>query len=198
MGTKGITNRQRIIEAADQLFYQRGYNQTSFSDISDATGLPRGNFYYYFKTKEDILDAVVTSRVQFYSDKLQLCDQAATDPQQRLLQFVRMPLQNQEQVLNFGCPIGSLSAELGKSPQDEAVRVHITAVFDLLLQWCVKQWRALGIANPRAQQLAMDLLARMQGMVLLASIYHDADYLQRASADIENWLNQIMLQKVTL
>ena len=44
MGTKGTTNRQRIVEAADRLFYVRGYNQTSFSDISDATGLPRGNY----------------------------------------------------------------------------------------------------------------------------------------------------------
>ena len=48
MGTKGEGNRQRIIEAADNLFYRRGYNQTSFQDISDATGIPRGNFYYYF------------------------------------------------------------------------------------------------------------------------------------------------------
>ena len=49
MGTKGENNRTRIIEAADQLFYKHGYNQTSFSDIADITGIPRGNFYYYFK-----------------------------------------------------------------------------------------------------------------------------------------------------
>ena len=55
MGTKGENNRARIIEAADELFYKRGYNQTSFSDIADITGIPRGNFYYYFKTKEGIL-----------------------------------------------------------------------------------------------------------------------------------------------
>ena len=41
MGTKGEGNRQRIIEAADGLFYRRGYNQTSFQDISEATGIPR-------------------------------------------------------------------------------------------------------------------------------------------------------------
>lgn len=51
MGRKGENNRQRIIDAAENLFYRRGYNQTSFQDISDATDIPRGNFYYYYKTK---------------------------------------------------------------------------------------------------------------------------------------------------
>ena len=64
MGTKGSVNKQKIVQAADRLFYTRGYNQTSFSDISDETGIPRGNFYYYFKTKEDILSAVVEERVE--------------------------------------------------------------------------------------------------------------------------------------
>ena len=74
MGTKGDNNRTRIIEAADQLFYQRGYNQTSFSDIADITGIPRGNFYYYFKTKDEILAAVVDARVAQYQEALTDCD----------------------------------------------------------------------------------------------------------------------------
>ena len=52
MGKKGEGNRQRIVDAAEDLFYKSGYNQTSFQDISDATDIPRSNFYYYFKTKE--------------------------------------------------------------------------------------------------------------------------------------------------
>jgi AcrR family transcriptional regulator len=36
--------REYIIEAADQLFYQRGYEHTSFSDIADAVQISRGNF----------------------------------------------------------------------------------------------------------------------------------------------------------
>ena len=76
MGTKGSANRQRIVEAADHLFYSRGYNQTSFSDISDETGIPRGNFYYYFKTKEDILAAVVESRLADFKQLLSHCEES--------------------------------------------------------------------------------------------------------------------------
>lgn len=191
MGTKGNINRQRIVEAADRLFYVRGYNQTSFSDISDATGLPRGNFYYYFKTKEDILDAVVESRVESFSQLLDACMQAVSDPYGRLQAFVSMPLQS-EQVLQYGCPIGTLSAELGKAQSEHDSRAHMTAVFDLLRHWCVDQFVALGVSAARADQLAMDLLARMQGVVLLASVYNDRAFLQRASSDIQTWLETVI------
>ena len=45
MGNKGEALRQRIIVAADELFYQQGYENTSFSDIADMIGISRGNFY---------------------------------------------------------------------------------------------------------------------------------------------------------
>lgn len=48
---KGQEFRQHIVETANRLFHQRGYKQTSFSDIADTAEIPRGNFYYYFKTK---------------------------------------------------------------------------------------------------------------------------------------------------
>jgi AcrR family transcriptional regulator len=93
MGTKGSANRQRIVDAADHLFYSRGYNQTSFSDISDETGIPRGNFYYYFKTKEDILAAVVDARLGEFKDMLLSCEKATSDPLQRLHALAQFPLQ---------------------------------------------------------------------------------------------------------
>ena len=61
---QGEAVRQKIVDSANQLFYHRGYNQTSFSDIAEAAGVPRGNFYYYFKSKDDILGAVVDGRIE--------------------------------------------------------------------------------------------------------------------------------------
>ena len=96
MGTKGSVNRQRIVDAADHLFYSRGYNQTSFSDISDETGIPRGNFYYYFKTKEDILAAVVETRLSGLRKMLQACEAASSDPKDRLLNLARFPIEKEQ------------------------------------------------------------------------------------------------------
>lgn len=57
------TTRDHIVEAADQLFYRQGFEHTSFSDIADAVQISRGNFYYHFKSKDEILDAVINVRL---------------------------------------------------------------------------------------------------------------------------------------
>ncbi len=189
MGSKGSANRQRIVEAADHLFYSRGYNQTSFSDISDQTGIPRGNFYYYFKTKEDILSAVVDARLAEFTAMLRQCEAMSDQPLERLMGFIQFPVQKQAEVLHYGCPIGSLSAELVKDQDTEIAPARLTAVFDLLKEWIQQQLSQLGKAEA-SEQIAMDLLARMQGVIILANVYNDAAFLQRGIKDIENWLSQ--------
>jgi TetR/AcrR family transcriptional regulator, transcriptional repressor for nem operon len=59
---RGAENRERIVAAADRLFYERGFQATSFSDIAEAAGVPKGNFYYYFKTKDALLEGVIDWR----------------------------------------------------------------------------------------------------------------------------------------
>jgi len=55
--------RERIVDKADQLFYEQGFEHTSFTQIAEALGISRGNFYYHFKTKDEILDAVISHRI---------------------------------------------------------------------------------------------------------------------------------------
>jgi len=191
MGTKGSANRQRIVDAADHLFYSRGYNQTSFSDISDETGIPRGNFYYYFKTKEDILAAVVDARLDEFKDMLLSCEKATSDPLQRLHALTQFPLQREAQILQYGCPIGSLSSELVKDQDTEISQIRLTAVFDLLKNWIEQQLSKLGQEN-RSDEVAKDLLAKMQGIIIIANVYKDAKFLHRGIRDIQSWLNQTL------
>ncbi len=191
MGTKGSANRQRIVHAADQLFYSRGYNQTSFSDISDETGIPRGNFYYYFKTKEDILAAVVDSRLSDFKEMLKTCENETSEPLQRLHALTRFPLQREAEVLKYGCPIGSLSSELVKEQDTEISQARLTAVFDLLKAWIETQLTILG-QDVRRDEIAKDLLAKMQGVIIIANIYKDSHFLHRGINDIQNWLNQTL------
>ena len=185
MGIKGASNRQRIVYAADQLFYQRGFNQTSFQDISDSTGIPRGNFYYYFKTKDDILDAVVQARCDSFAETLQSFDELSTDPHERLMMLAELLDTNQDSVIESGCPIGTLSSELAKD--SDTLQIRSRAVFEVIQQWTALQFRQLG--KNQADNLAMDLLARMQGITVLACAFKDADFLQRSLKDLKQWIN---------
>lgn len=185
MGNKGDNNRQRIVTAADQLFYRRGYNQTSFRDISDETGIPRGNFYYYFKTKEDILGAVVDARVSAFEEMLEACESSASDPRERLLCFTNMLSDSEDNVLQAGCPIGTLSSELAKV--DDDYQELSRAVFTLIRQWLAAQFSALGSSN--SDEKAMDLLARMQGVCVMGCAFDDRKFLRRSLADLQTWVN---------
>jgi len=192
MGTKGSVNRRRIVEAADQLFYSRGYNQTSFSDISDETGIPRGNFYYYFKTKEDILAAVMDQRLSEFQQVLSTCEQASEQPLQRLLCLVHFPLQKQDEVLHYGCPIGTLSAELAKQQEPDISRARLTPVFDLRKNAIEHQQTEMG-QGQRASEIAMNLLAKMQGVIMIDNVYNDAAFLQKGIDEIQHWLQQSLV-----
>ena len=191
MGTKGSANRQRIVDAADHLFYSRGYNQTSFSDISDETGIPRGNFYYYFKTKEDILAAVVDARLSEFKQILKACDESSSDPMQRLFSLTKFPLQKETEVLKYGCPIGSLSSELVKEQDTEISQARLTAVFDLLKLWIEQQLNQLG-HSARSNEIALNLLAKMQGVIMIANVYKDAGFLHKGIEEIQSWLKHAL------
>ena len=185
MGTKGEGNRQRIIDAADNLFYRRGYNQTSFQDISDATGIPRGNFYYYFKTKDEILGAVVNSRIASFSAMLNQCEAETDDARERLLLFSNMLEYNSDDVVQSGCPIGSLSSELAKN--DTELHEISRQAFVLLRDWIKQQFDSLGL--PNSEDLAMDLLAKLQGVTVMACAFNDMAFIKRSHLEIKDWIN---------
>ena len=56
--TKSDALRENILEAATRLFIERGFDGTSFNDIADAIGVSRPALYYYFKSKEAILEVL--------------------------------------------------------------------------------------------------------------------------------------------
>lgn len=184
MGKKGEGNRQRIIEAADRLFFQKGYNQTSFQDISDATGIPRGNFYYYFKTKEDILEAVVEARSQAFLQQLREFEAQSASPVERLLRMIDMLQANRDSILATGCPVGSLSTELSR--EGETLQKKARRVFEVVREWVEQQFTLAGVADAGA--LAMDLLARIQGIILLACAFKDDGFLNRSHDELRGWL----------
>src|SRR5215469_1861905 len=62
-GTRG-GKRDRLIEAAAETFYAQGVEKTTLADIAAAAGIPLGNVYYYFKTKDDLLQAVVEAHLR--------------------------------------------------------------------------------------------------------------------------------------
>jgi len=190
MGTREKTEqiREKIVAATDQLFYRKGYNQTSFSDIAAASNVPRGNLNYYFKTKNEALVAVIEYRVAGMKQMLQNWDSEIKPPLDRLKRYAQIVSHVKNEVIHYGCPMGTLNSELGKVQQElQAITKEQFVVFE---QWIKKQFRAIGCSESAAE-LTMHLMVWTQGIATMAYIHQDSRLIQREVKLIINWLDSL-------
>ncbi len=186
--------RERIVEAADQLFYQQGYEQTSFSDIADAVQISRGNFYYHFKTKDDILQAVIDTRLATLQQILTRWDEEIPQPAERILQYIDVLITNQANIKHYGCPVGTLCSELAKLRH--ASQVEANALFAMTRNWLSEQFTLLG-HKAKANNLAMHLIGRGQGIATLANVFYDEQFLKQEVQELRDWLQSLTVTKKT-
>lgn len=179
------TTRDHIIEAADQLFYQQGYEHTSFSDISDTVQISRGNFYYHFKTKDEILDAVINLRLANTRNMLEQWEIKGENPEDRIRSFIHILIVNRAKIKRYGCPVGTLSAELAKL--DHASQADANKLFTLFRTWLRREFTLLG-RKADADALAMHLLARSQGVATLANAFYDEKFIKQEVKQMCDWL----------
>lgn len=179
------TTRDHIVEAADDLFYRQGYEHTSFSDIADAVQISRGNFYYHFKTKDEILDAVINARLAGTRKMLERWEIEGARPADRIRGFIRILIANRADIKRYGCPVGTLCSELAKLKHGSQAEAN--KLFALFRTWLRRQFMLLG-RGADADQLAMHLLARSQGVATLASAFHDEKFIRREVEQMCDWL----------
>lgn len=183
MSTK--PTRENIVEAADDLFYRQGFEHTSFSDIAHAVKISRGNFYYHFKTKDDILDAVIKQRLENTRAMLDNWEEQDGNPEERIRCFIRILIMNRARITLYGCPVGTLSTELAKL--DHHYQVEANRLFTLFRTWLRDQFIELGRSKD-ADELAMHLLARSQGVATLAQAFRDEVFIDQEVAQMCDWL----------
>ena len=182
------STRDSIIESADQLFYQQGYEHTSFAHIADAVHISRGNFYYHFKTKDEILDAVINLRLENTRKMLSQWEREGESPVDRIRCFIRILVANQAKIVLYGCPVGTLVTELAKLNHN--AQVDASKLFSLFRKWLKQQFVLLG-RKKDADALAMHLLARSQGVATLASALHDKKFIRQEVEQMCDWLASI-------
>lgn len=177
--------RRQIVEAADRLFYENGFAATSFADIAACVGISRGNFYYHFKTKDEILDATIALRLADARAALDDWQQAATSPGERIRRFVNILMANKTKIMAHGCPVGTLCNELAKL--DHAAKADAAKLFTLFREWLARQFAALG-READADALALHVLMRSQGVATLATAFGEEDFIRREIDDLHAWL----------
>lgn len=180
------STREEIVDAADQLFYRQGFEHTSFAHIADAVRISRGNFYYHFKSKDDILDAVIQARLSKTQAMLDEWEASSEQPADRILSFIRILVRNKADIQRYGCPVGTLNAELAKL--EHVSKDEATALFAMFRGWLRRQFELIGRAS-ESDALAMHLLARSQGVAALANAFHEEKFIRKEVREMCEWLD---------
>ena len=174
------------MSAACRVLHEQGVESTTLADVAAASGIPVGNVYYYFKTKDDLIGAVIDAHAADLRAALAGLERHRT-PRARLQAFIRMLAEQRDTVARHGCPHGSLCSELDK--RDLALSDHCADLLRILIEWSEEQFRALGCRDPR--DLAVALIAAYQGIALLTNTLRDPDLMTREVRRLGRWIDAV-------
>lgn len=139
MSAKGEITRQRILSSARELFYSKGYNNTSIDGILKASKVKKGNFYFHYQSKEDLGYAVIES---YLNREVAAVDEILSQPGsplERIYKLFECSRKNlAENGCRGGCPIGNFAIEL--SDIHNGFRKKINHIFDV---WTERMERIL-------------------------------------------------------
>ena len=178
--------RERLIESATGLIHEQGAHRTTLAHVVERADVPLGNVYYYFKSKDELIGAVLDGYKQ-QAEALTRAFERHRSPQARLKALVHNWSDMRETVARHGCPMGTLCAELDK---DEGARDRdAAAVIAIIIDWAEDQFQQLGRRD--ARDLAIALFAGIQGAALLANTFRDPTILIRQGHHLERWIDTL-------
>lgn len=183
--TNSVGNkRERLAVAAARVFHQQGVEKTTIADIAHAAEVPVGNVYYYFKTKDQLVEAAIDSHAEVLAGLTAQLDEQQT-PADRLKALIQGWVDQRELAVQFGCPFGTLASELDKRGDGPARSA--AAVMGVLIDWAEQQFAAMGRADSR--ELAVALIASYQGISLLTNTFRDPELMVTEGRRLQAWVD---------
>jgi TetR/AcrR family transcriptional regulator, transcriptional repressor for nem operon len=187
--------RTRLVFAAMQLFWEKGYNSTSIADVLQTAKVNSGSLYYFFPGKSDLLVAVLDRYHEGIRPLLlEPAWQGIDDPVERifaLLARYRKSLVDTE--CCYGCPIGSLALELHEP--DLAVRERLAKNFAAwvdAIEQCLHDARARLPKDLNRRELAQFVLTTMEGGVMQARTFRDVEFFDAAVRQLRGYFDQLL------
>ena len=190
-------SRERILEAARELFWVNGYEATSVAEILEKAGVNSGSLYHYFEGKEELMLAVLeTYKDMLYPAVIEPAFQVADDPIERIfavLEGYRRGLLYT--VFTGGCPIGNLALEVGDHHPE--ARKRIAENFDGWVGWirkCLDDAAGRLPAHLDRPQLAQFILTVMEGAVMQSRAHASVAPFDAAVAQLRDYFNRLLTE----
>ena len=173
-------SREKILEAATGLFHQRGFNATSLDDILESSGVCRSNFYYHFRSKEDLGMEVLRHQAEAFEARCirGILEDHSMPARQRLERLYKAVAASQRaEEYRCGCPFGNLAAELGGIHAEFRRRLsEFFARWEASLNRCLEEGVARGEfpSDLDTRPMATAMVSQIEGAILLMKTHrHD-------------------------
>jgi TetR/AcrR family transcriptional repressor of nem operon len=184
--------RTRILEAATELIWRNGFQQTSVDDVIREAGLcGKAHFYYHFKSKEELGYAVVQHCFEEFAEHgLAILRDPMIDPLERLERFIDAQVAAQvKQKFRGGCPFGNLATEMADA--HEGFRKRLATVFE---RWSGQLQSVLWEARPQLRddvdtaRMARFIIATLEGALLMSRVTRDATHMEAIAGDLKRFI----------
>jgi TetR/AcrR family transcriptional regulator, transcriptional repressor for nem operon len=178
-----VNKREALVQAASTCLHMRGYEGTTLAHVATAARVPVGNVYYYFKTKDELVCAVIDARVDELKALFAHAGGAPT-ARARLRRFVAAFASHADMVAAHGCPYGSLAQALAKL--DGSLSERSGLLMTLQLDWLAQEFQALSTPTSpaRARERSVELVCAIQGACLLSAALRDPEHFRKRLRDI--------------
>ena len=174
---KGKESRQHLIECAAELFWKNGYSATGISEILKQTGLPKGSFYFYFKSKDDLATAVTEYYQKILLEQFRSSSQG--NDWESFIEEIFDYLFGRATGQTFaGCPYAVMGMETALSkPAVASVFMEGLKKFEQIFQEVLLY---SGLSPDHAKILSQRMLSIYQGYLLLGRISKNTSFLKNA------------------
>ncbi len=191
MGRLASDKKERLVRAAAERFHRDGLKGPSIADIARDADVAVGNVFYYFRTKDELIRAVVDhwiGRIHSAMDSLL----PEEPPERRLEAFLDNSAARADVYATTGCPLIALARDLRQS--GDALSPLAIDVIRPQIDWIDRMFRAMGIRNKEKHSAAPGILAALQGSLQMAFALGDADIIH---ATVEELKERVRILKRT-
>lgn len=157
-----------------KLFHSRGYTSVGINDVLEATGIPKGSFYYYFSSKEDLIRQSI---LYYINEVITWTNTYSAD-----IEGMRAFFRNQFDILESsdyrdGCPVGNMTSEI--TVNDDEVREELKMVERYVHDYVKRSLlNSFYFSDARAGEYATFIIFSFHGSVMKSKLERNSDALR--------------------
>ena len=187
--------RAKLVESARRLFWEKGYEATSLQEVVGRSKVRGGSLYYFFRTKEDLLLAVLDHYVELlWLAVIEPAFKRTTDPIERIFSILSGYREGLVYTgFTHGCPIGNLALEV--SDEHPRAREKIAQNFAGWRKWigkCLEEAAGRLPSRLDSERLATFVLTVMEGAVMQARAHHSLEPFDASVAELHEYFNRLL------